>query len=62
VISILALSMSYYLGRICFEAPDLTKEEIKARAEEMFPYRMGQNNHNDIYYQGLACQNPDESL
>jgi hypothetical protein len=48
--------MSYYLGRICFEAPDLTREEIKARAEEMFPYRMGMNNHNDILYMGYACQ------
>jgi len=50
------MSMSYYLGRICFEAPDLTREEIKARAEEMFPYRMGMNNHNDILYMGYACQ------
>jgi hypothetical protein len=56
------MSMSYYLGRICFEAPNLTRDEIKARAEQMFPYRMGMNNHNDIYHMGLACQNNDDAL
>ena len=56
------MSMSYYLGRICFEAPNLSRDEIKARAEQMFPYRMGMNNHNDIYHMGLACQNNDDAL
>ena len=62
MLSLLAASMSYYLGRICFEAPDLTAQQIKDRAEEMFPYRMGMNNHKDIYYMGLSCQNPDNEL
>ena len=47
--------MSQYLSVICHEAPDMTRDEIKDRAEELFPYRMGMNNHNDIYYMGLAC-------
>jgi hypothetical protein len=62
MLSLLAASMSYYLGRICFEAPNLTTQQIKDRAEEMFPYRMGMNNHNDIYHMGLACQNPNDEL
>ena len=52
---LLAASMSYY---ICHEAPNLTELEIKERAEEMFPYRMGMNNHDKIYY-GLFCKNND---
>jgi len=54
--SLIALGMSQYLSIICHEAPDLTREQIKARAEELFPYRMGMNNHNDILYMGYACQ------
>jgi len=48
--------MSYYMSTICHEAPNLTKLQIKERAEEMFPYRMGMNNHNKIYYYGLLCK------
>ena len=55
MLGLLAASMTEYMTLICLEAPELTKPEIKERAEEMFPYRMGMNNHNDIYYQGLAC-------
>jgi len=61
MISLLAMSMSYYLSTICHEAPDLTREQIKDRAEEMFPYRMGMNNHNTILHMGYSCQAvPDE--
>jgi len=56
---LLAASMSYYMSTICYEAPNLTELEIKERAEEMFPYRMGMNNHNKIYYYGLFCKNND---
>ena len=55
MLGLLAASMTEYMTLICLEAPELTQPEIKERAEEMFPYRMGMNNHNDIYYQGLAC-------
>jgi hypothetical protein len=54
---LLAAGMSYYMSTICYEAPNLTEQQIKERAEEMFPYRMGQNNHNKIYYYGLSCKN-----
>tara|TARA_B100001559_G_scaffold114157_1_gene95879 strand:- start:1095 stop:1319 length:225 start_codon:yes stop_codon:yes gene_type:complete len=54
---LLAAGMSYYMSTICYEAPNLTELQIKERAEEMFPYRMGQNNHNKIYYYGLSCKN-----
>ena len=54
---LLAAGMSYYMSTICYEAPNLTESEIKDRAEELFPYRMGQNNHNNIYYYGLYCKN-----
>jgi len=54
---LLAAGMSYYMSTICHEAPNLTESEIKDRAEELFPYRMGQNNHNNIYYYGLYCKN-----
>jgi len=57
---LLAASMSYYMSTICHEAPNLTELEIKQRAEEMFPYRMGMNNHNDIYYYGLSCKSNGE--
>jgi hypothetical protein len=53
---LLALAVSDYMTLICLEAPDLTKQQIKERAEEMFPYRMGMNNHKDIYYYGLSCK------
>ena len=39
---LLAAGMSYYMSTICYEAPNLTESEIKDRAEELFPYRMGQ--------------------
>ena len=55
MIGILAASMTEYMSIICHEAQYLTKPEIKERTEELFPYRLGMNNHNDIYYQGLAC-------
>ncbi len=54
---LLAAGMSFYMSTICHEAPNLTESEIKQRAEELFPYRMGMNNHNDIYYYGLSCKN-----
>ena len=38
---LLAAGMSYYMSTICYEAPNLTELQIKERAEEMFPYRMG---------------------
>jgi hypothetical protein len=47
------------MSTICHEAPNLTELEIKERAEEMFPYRMGMNNHDKIYYYGLFCKNND---
>jgi hypothetical protein len=53
---LLAAGMSYYMSTICHEAPNLTEPEIKERAEELFPYRMGMNNHNNIYYYGLSCR------
>ena len=56
---LLEASMSYYMSTICYEAPNLTESEIKDRAEEMFPYRMGMNNHNNIYYYVLYCKNND---
>ncbi len=55
MIGLLAASMTQMMGQICHEAPQLTPPEIKQRAEELFPYRMGMNNHNDLYYQGLSC-------
>ena len=57
---LLAASMSYYMSTICQEAPNLTELEIKHRSEEMFPYRMGMNNHNKIYYYGLSCKSNGE--
>ena len=57
MLGLFAASMTEMMSVICHAAPDLTDQEIKDKAEELFPYRMGQNNHKDLYYWGLACKN-----
>jgi hypothetical protein len=44
------------LSTICHEASEMTEEQVKQRAEELMPYRMGMNAHNQIYYYGLSCR------
>ena len=57
MLGLFAASMTEMMSIICHAAPDLTDQEIKDKAEELFPYRMGQNNHKDLYYWGMACKN-----
>ncbi len=41
---------------ICSEVkPEMTKEDVRALAEQLFPCRMGQNNHIRIRSQGEYC-------
>ena len=51
-----ALSRSEMLSTICYEAQGMTQEQVKDRAEELMPYRMGMNAHNQVYYYGLTCR------
>ena len=41
---------------ICSEVkPEMTNEDVRVIAEQLFPYRMGQNNHIRIRSQGEYC-------
>ena len=41
---------------ICLRVePDMTHEDIKVLAEELFPYRMGQNNNMSLRAKGEYC-------
>jgi hypothetical protein len=51
-----ALGRSDMMSMICHEASEMTEEQVKQRAEELMPYRMGMNAHNQIYYYGLSCR------
>ena len=55
ILSLFFMSHSNMMTLICVEAPDLTEKEVKERAQELFPYNLGQNRHNQIYYYGLSC-------
>ncbi len=41
---------------ICAQVqPGMTNEDVRVIAEQLFPYRMGQNNHIRIRSQGEYC-------
>ncbi len=51
-----AIAMSEALTLICLRVePDMTNADVKEIAEELFPYRMGQNANIRIRSQGEAC-------
>jgi len=60
MLGLFAASMTEMMSIICHAAPDLTDQGIKDKAEELFPYRMGMNNHKDLYYWGMSCRDTNE--
>lgn len=50
------MGMAEMLMLICFRMePDMTYQDVKDIAEELFPYRMGQNNNMSLRAQGEYC-------
>ncbi len=50
------MGMAEMMVLMCLRVePDMTHQDIKAIAEELFPYRMGQNNNLNLRAKGEAC-------
>ena len=50
------MGMAEMMVLICLRVePDMTHQDVKAIAEELFPYRMGQNNNLSLRAKGEAC-------
>ena len=50
------MGMAEMMVLICLRVePDMTHQDVKAIAEELFPYRMGQNNNLSLRAKGESC-------
>ena len=50
------MGMAEMMMLICLRVePDMTKQDVKAIAEELFPYQMGQNNNMRLRAKGEYC-------
>ena len=50
------MGMAEMMVLICLRMePDMTHEDVKVVAEELFPYRMGQNNNMSLRAKGESC-------
>ncbi len=50
------MGMAEMMVLMCLRVePDMTHQDIKAIAEELFPYRMGQNNNLNLRAKGESC-------
>ena len=50
------MGMAGMMMLICLRVePDMTTQDVKAIAEELFPYQMGQNNNMRLRAKGEYC-------
>ncbi len=50
------MGMAEMMVLICLKMePNMTHQDVKAIAEELFPYQMGQNNNMSLRATGESC-------
>jgi hypothetical protein len=50
------MGMAEMMVLICLKMePHMTQQDVKAIAEELFPYQMGQNNNMSLRAKGESC-------
>ena len=50
------MGMAEMMVLICLSVePDMTNEDVEVIAEQLFPYRMGQNNNLRLRAKGESC-------